>query len=53
MDTIDTVRLLSELDGEHCCLNHGPTTRPENYPASDYIVIPFGDTHNEKNDPDR
>lgn len=44
MDTIDTVRLLSELEGEHCGLRHGPNTRMADYPASDYIVIPFGDT---------
>lgn len=47
MDTIDTIRLLVELEGEHCGLNHGPQTRAEDYPASDYIVIPFGDTQQE------
>jgi len=53
MDTIDTVRLLAELEGDHCGLNHGPKTRPEDYPASDYIVIPFGDTRKEIKTPDR
>ena len=53
MDTIDTVRLLSELEGEHCGLNHGLKSKPEDYPASDYIVIPFGDTRKEILTPDR
>lgn len=44
MNTIDTVRLLADLEGEHCGLNHGPQTSAADYPASDYIVIPFGDT---------
>ena len=44
MNTIDKVRLLAELEESHCGLNHGPKTRLEDYPASDYIVIPFGDT---------
>ena len=43
MDRIDTVRLLAELEGEPCGLNHGPGTKAEDFPASDYIVIPFGD----------
>ena len=53
MDTIDTVRLLSELEGEHCGLNHGPKSRAADYPASDYIVIPFGDTGKEVLTPNR
>jgi len=53
MDTIDTVRLLAELEGEHCWLNHGPQTKQEDYPASDYIVIPFGDAKKEIQTPDR
>lgn len=53
MDTIDSVRLLVELEGEHCGLNHGPKTRPEDYLASDYIVIPFGDTQKEIHIADR
>ena len=53
MDTIDTVRLLVELEGEHCGLSHGPNTRTEDYPASDYIVIPFGDTKKEIHVADR
>jgi len=49
MDTLDVVRLLIELklEGEHCGLNHGPDTKAEDYPACDYIVIPFGDTKEE------
>nr|MBF0221466.1 hypothetical protein [Desulfobulbaceae bacterium] len=47
MDAIDTVRLLAELDGEHCGLNHGPDTNPEEHRACDYVVIPFGDTTKE------
>ncbi len=42
MDAIDRLRLLAELDHEYCSLNHGPETRSEDYPAVDYIVIPFG-----------
>jgi len=53
MDTIDTVRLLVELEGEHCGLNHGPKTQSEDYPASDYIVIPVGDTKKEIHTVDR
>lgn len=53
MDTIDVVRLLSELEGEHCGLNHGPKTNPKDYQASDYIVIPFGDARAEIVTPDR
>lgn len=53
MDTIDTVRLLAELEGEHCGLGHGSKTMPNDYPASDYIVIPFGDASKEVHTPDR
>jgi len=53
MDTIDVVRLLSELEGEHCGLNHGPKTKPGDFPACDYIVIPFGDARTEICTPDR
>lgn len=53
MDTIDTVRLLSELEGEHCGLNHGPHTKAEDYQACDYLVIPFGDAKAEIVTPDR
>ncbi|MBU0482661.1 MAG: hypothetical protein KKG47_16330 [Proteobacteria bacterium] len=42
MDEIDKVRLLAELDSECCELNHGPNTRKEDYPATDYIVLPVG-----------
>lgn len=53
MDSIDVVRLLSEIEGEHCGLNHGPKTKPEDYQACDYIVIPFGDTRADLVTPDR
>ncbi len=42
MDEIDRLQLLAQLAEEHCELNHGPQTRPEDYPASDYLVIPIG-----------
>jgi len=42
MNAIERLQLLAELDGEHCELNHGPDTRGEDFPAVDYIVIPFG-----------
>lgn len=42
MDELDRLRLLAELDESHCELNHGPGTKPEEYPASDYIVLPVG-----------
>ena len=38
----DRLRLLAELPNECCELNHGPDTRRENFPAVDYIVMPFG-----------
>ena len=53
MNTIDKVRLLSELEGEYCGLNHGPNTTAKQYPASDYIVIPFGNTKETIQTPDR
>lgn len=53
MNTIDSVRLLSELEGEHCGLNHGPETKSEDYSACDYIVIPFGDIKEEVAKPQR
>jgi hypothetical protein len=48
MDAIDKVRLMAELDHEHCSLNHGPGTGMENIPATDYLVISFG--YNETED---
>lgn len=42
MNAIDRLQLLAELSEEFCELNHGPDTRRENFPASDYIVMPFG-----------
>ena len=42
MDEIDKIQLLADLEEAHCELNHGPNTNPEDFPASDYITIPFG-----------
>jgi len=42
MDVIDKIRLMAELDGDNCSLNHGPGTTYDKVPASDYLVIPFG-----------
>lgn len=42
MNDIDRLQLLADLVEEHCELNHGPGTRGEDYPATDYIVLPFG-----------
>ncbi len=46
MNEIDKIQLLAELTHEHCELNHGPGTRPEDFPASDYIIMPFGYSEN-------
>ncbi len=50
MDEIDRIRLLADLEGEFCELNHGPDTRKEDFPAADYIVLPVGYTENEIED---
>lgn len=42
MDTIEKTLLLAELENSCCELNHGPGTNPNDYPASDYIVVPIG-----------
>lgn len=42
MNEIDMVQLMAELVHEHCELNHGPNTRGEDFPASDYIILPMG-----------
>ncbi len=42
MNTYDKLHMLIDLTTEYCGLNHGPDTRREDYPASNYIVIPFG-----------
>ena len=42
MNEIDQIRLLADLEEEHCELNHGPNTKPEDNPATDYIIIPIG-----------
>lgn len=50
MNEIDKLRLLAELDSEYCELNHGPETRHEDFPATDYIIMPFGYEENEISD---
>lgn len=47
MNPIDKLHLLAELPGEFCELNHGPDTRREDFPAVDYLVMPFGYTESE------
>ena len=42
MNEMDQVRLLADLEEEHCELNHGPNTNPEEYPATDYLILPIG-----------
>lgn len=42
MNEIEKIRLLADLEEEHCELNHGPNTNPGDYPAADYVSIPFG-----------
>jgi hypothetical protein len=50
MNEIDKVQLMAELSHELCELNHGPNMRKEQFPASDYIVRPFGYAENELTD---
>lgn len=50
MNEIDKLRLLAELDSEFCELNHGPETRREDFPATDYIIMPFGYEESEISD---
>lgn len=50
MNEIDKVQLLANLDHEFCGLNHGPHMRKEHFPASDYIIMPFGYAENEVTD---
>jgi hypothetical protein len=47
MNEIDRIQLLAELSHESCELNHGPGVRREDFPASDFIVMPFGYAENE------
>jgi hypothetical protein len=47
MHETDRLGLLAELPNECCELNHGPGTRREDFPAVDYIVMPFGYHENE------
>jgi len=46
MNEADKLVLLANLDHEFCELNHGPNTQKEQFPAVDYIVIPFGRAEN-------
>jgi len=47
MHETDRLRLLADLAHEHCELNHGPGTRPEDFSASDYLVLPVGYPEND------
>lgn len=47
MNEIDRLQLLADLGTSFCELNHGPDTRPEDFPATDYLVMPFGYAENE------
>ncbi len=47
MDEIDRLQLLASLSEEFCELNHGPNTRREDFPASNYIITPIGYSNNE------
>lgn len=42
MDEIDELHLIADLSESFCELNHGPQTIKEDFPASDYIIVPFG-----------
>ena len=42
MDAIDKVRMMAELESDHCGLNHGPGICNKNIPAADYVVVPLG-----------
>lgn len=42
MHETDRLRLLADLPSECCELNHGPETRGQDFPAVDYLVMPFG-----------
>lgn len=42
MDAIDKVTMMAELSNDHCTLYHGPGACSEDFPAADYIVMPFG-----------
>jgi len=42
MHEVERLALLAQLGEEFCELNHGPGTRREDFPASDYLVMPFG-----------
>ncbi len=46
MNAIDKIILLADLGDKYCELNHGPDTRKEDHPATNYLVIPFGYSEN-------
>lgn len=46
MNEIDKLQLMADLSHELCELNHGPNVSKENFPASDYIIMPFGYAEN-------
>jgi hypothetical protein len=50
MNEIDKIQLMADLGHELCELNHGPDVSKENFPASDYIIMPFGYAENEITD---
>jgi len=47
MNAIDKLHLMAELGESHCELNHGPGSDNKDWPAVDYIVLPFGHRDNE------
>ncbi|MBU1405691.1 MAG: hypothetical protein KKE83_02470 [Proteobacteria bacterium] len=47
MHETDRLGLLAGLPTECCELNHGPGTSREDFPAVDYLVMPFGYCENE------
>lgn len=44
---IDKIGLTAELTQSHCDLNHGPETNPEDFPATDFLVLPLGTNESE------
>jgi hypothetical protein len=42
MDEVDKLVLLADLGQTPCELNHGPATKKEDFPATNYITIPMG-----------
>ncbi len=46
MYTVEIPKLITQLEGEFCELNHGPDTHYKKRVAVDFIVQPFGYTDN-------